>query len=1503
MAGNPIHIPTGNKYQREIDLSYPHLDLHFERHYNSQYSDSFKGVGYGWGLGYGTHIIEGSAFFEKIKNKTPPKQFFIEQGDGRRALFKRNNVSEPEVNSNTNIDHQYTGYLSSDGVITIKNDNAKWEWPNGKIIIFNTAGKISRVIHPAKATQHLNYNSKGKLKSIDSSYGGSLKLSWKDNFLTTVTGPDGIVVSYDFDETDNLTSVTYADKAYRSYHYEDTFNIHHLTGITDQNNQRYSTYAYNGQGQAILSEHRDGVGRVELHHGDGITTLKNSLGQETEYHWKQREHLIAITKVNGVGCSQCGEGNVSYEYNKDLLLISKTNQQGEIESYEWDKYNRLNRVSKKTGIKSTERELMRLTYTDKRTQPTQYITPSVIKGKEIKTTLTYDESGHVTHIEQLGWRPSVQEAAASKIKRSVQLTWKNNRLLRIDGPRTNVEDVTEFDYDNKGLISGFRRTNGKHVKILSRDDAGRPTQLQHNTNIPWTLKYNPQGYITEVSRGQLWRRFTYDGNRLHSVSDTTGKTIELEYDAAGRAIGWMDGRHRGQQINLNSEGQITQQRKLGLDEQQLWFTDYTYNDQALLSQVSPQDGIVSTLNYDQKNRLQGVTQTTSTSKSQWEYVWTAANWLESVNYLESNNQAPKTLQQFEYNKQGVLKSVSDANQSETTFIFDDFGNLIAEHSPDSGLNSYDYDPANNLIRHTNALEQVTDYRYDESNQLTQVIFDDGSKHTFTYKADQIQQVNNTEQSETFTYNGLGQVITREVAWHTPQNDITKTLRTSYDSKGLLKSQELASGQVVSYEYNPYGEISDISLDGNALLIDANSLDDSASEHSYTLGNGEQVTRRFDKGQLIGMHVDGTNDQLNAQASKIEQHWSYDNRGNINTGLRNNQHKNYQYDGRDRLIESTTPTASIQYYYDSNSNRTKAIINNDISTYEYNPNGNRLSLINAKLATPSNATSTQSTPIHDVAGNLTQLDDLHYDYNSQGRLKQITRSGETIAEYAYNSWGQRVKKTITQAGIGGKKSTRKTTYFLYNGHELQAEIDESGTVLASYIYFQNRPFAKVTQNNVYYIHTNAQNAPEWMTDNTQKIVWEATYHPFGEIHIAQEKQRLNLRLPGQYHDVESGLYYNDHRYYQPQWGRYITADPSGLNGGMNRYAYANANPVMQIDPLGLDACHINDSSFQVEEQGWLGWAWGGVKSGVSATGNFVWGVGEGAYDLGKGIVILGADVVVVATPIGDAIDVFFPGTEQAIRDKYSAAGSAIWNDPGLIIDAFVAPIQDDWNNGNRAQAVGRGFFEIASLVVTPAKLGKLGKAGDIVSDVVGDAPRVIHRVEDAGNVNNSVSNLNRIVSGTVRQTHPDHPLTGNALSRNGNRQVSPQGDVPTCGQHSCAMLTSSTGQNLDPINLINQTGAVPTNRNQLASLLNNNGVSAVASGGRSIDDLSLITRNGDPAIVRITGDNGFSHWVVVDGITKRNGTDVVAIRDPHGQQYFSPLSTFEESFSGDIVRAR
>ncbi len=113
------------------------------------------------------------------------------------------------------------------------------------------------------------------------------------------------------------------------------------------------------------------------------------------------------------------------------------------------------------------------------------------------------------------------------------------------------------------------------------------------------------------------------------------------------------------------------------------------------------------------------------------------------------------------------------------------------------------------------------------------------------------------------------------------------------------------------------------------------------------------------------------------------------------------------------------------------------------------------------------------------------------------------------------------------------------------------------------------------NTVAYYHHDHLQTPLQATDKAGNIVWSATYNVFGQATITTPNAtelvptiESNLRLPGQYEDTETGLHYNFNRYYDPQTGRYISQDPIGLAGGVNRFSYVNHNPLNNYDPSGL-----------------------------------------------------------------------------------------------------------------------------------------------------------------------------------------------------------------------------------------------------------------------------------------------------------------------------------------------
>ncbi len=117
----------------------------------------------------------------------------------------------------------------------------------------------------------------------------------------------------------------------------------------------------------------------------------------------------------------------------------------------------------------------------------------------------------------------------------------------------------------------------------------------------------------------------------------------------------------------------------------------------------------------------------------------------------------------------------------------------------------------------------------------------------------------------------------------------------------------------------------------------------------------------------------------------------------------------------------------------------------------------------------------------------------------------------------------------------------------------------------------------TRHATYFYQNDHLGTPQELVDTSGKVVWLARYRawgggkraPYGKSDPVGTDNRI--RFQGQYHDAETGLHYNRHRYYDPDSGRFISKDPIGLTGGVNVYQYA-PNPIGWVDPVGLSCCN-------------------------------------------------------------------------------------------------------------------------------------------------------------------------------------------------------------------------------------------------------------------------------------------------------------------------------------------
>ncbi|WMJ71871.1 RHS repeat-associated core domain-containing protein [Cytophagaceae bacterium ABcell3] len=108
-------------------------------------------------------------------------------------------------------------------------------------------------------------------------------------------------------------------------------------------------------------------------------------------------------------------------------------------------------------------------------------------------------------------------------------------------------------------------------------------------------------------------------------------------------------------------------------------------------------------------------------------------------------------------------------------------------------------------------------------------------------------------------------------------------------------------------------------------------------------------------------------------------------------------------------------------------------------------------------------------------------------------------------------------------------------------------------------------------------------PKEAYDKYGDSVWKCEHEAYGKVKSCEgEVGVIPFRFQGQYHDVETGLYYNRFRYYAPDEAMYVSQDPIRIWGGMNVFSYVS-DPNCLIDQFAHKDCFANDQATKWAEE--------------------------------------------------------------------------------------------------------------------------------------------------------------------------------------------------------------------------------------------------------------------------------------------------------------------------------
>jgi RHS repeat-associated protein len=207
----------------------------------------------------------------------------------------------------------------------------------------------------------------------------------------------------------------------------------------------------------------------------------------------------------------------------------------------------------------------------------------------------------------------------------------------------------------------------------------------------------------------------------------------------------------------------------------------------------------------------------------------------------------------------------------------------------------------------------------------------------------------------------------------------------------------------------------------------------------------------------------------------------------------------------------------------------------------------------------------------------------YNWSPTGLLQSVLTPDEKIVEHFYDPLSRRVLKRVSTAGHNGQaKELIATTRFVWDGDVLVHEIRQAAPIAKDAVTevrtycFEDDSFTPLAhrvgtadhaEGDWAHYLTDHVGTPESIVASDGALVEQLDHRGFRVAPTTPGPLSTPLRFPGQYEDLETGLAYNRFRYYDPSLGIFVSADPLGLDAGLNAFAYC-PNSLMWLDPLGL-----------------------------------------------------------------------------------------------------------------------------------------------------------------------------------------------------------------------------------------------------------------------------------------------------------------------------------------------
>ena len=1208
------------------DMSFPvrNFPMTVVRSYDSRDSSKQGDFGYGWSLAlsgaklsksgimgeYWSNPVVGPAYAPTYYiAETRPHEIIIDWGNGQKDSFILRPSPEYQMltpllsgfamvyrakNSQTTsrlealgagADFYYNAGLiiDMDNLGTYDPQKFKLTTEDGTVYVFGADGDVESITDIYGEIITINrdgiYHSDGKSILFNRDGAGR---------ITEISGPTGKTVSYSYDAAGDLVEVVDITDETTLFAYG---RGHYLADITDPRGVHAARVEYDDSGRMIAIVDAGGK-RIEIENdiAGRQQIVTDRLGNPTAYVYDARGNVLAVTDalgnttyneydLNGNPSSQTDAlGNItSFVYTPDGKLLSKVDALGNKVSASYNTQGLINSVSNMDVtqlIISYDNMGNPTEVEDKDGSKTIYNFDSKGQLKGVTDSIgqfigvTYDNAGNVT---------SVTRGDGASASYAYDTDGNCTSMTETRMGANGLETLTEtYSYDKAGNLVKTIRADGSVISseynnigkmAAATDEKGRRTtysydifgnleRISYSDGTSETFTYDAEGHNTAATDrlgrevkmaydavGNLLIKtysngstdtYVYDNKyRLVELTGVNGGTTKYEYDAADRNTAVINALGNRTEYTYDSISQM-----IGMKDANGNTFGYEYDSNGNRTKVVMPDGTSITSMYNVRNNI--ISQTDQNGYTTT-YAYDGADRLISVTDAEGG------VWNYAYDETGNLTSIKDAMHNETRFEYDNAGRVIKTTNAAGKVSAATYDESGLLLTSTDFGGKLTAYAYDNNDRLVRK--ESGNLWVdYSYTVDgNLDTATDASGVTHYAYDGMDGLTKVEY----PSG---LYIQYTYDKALRLTSLKTAYGSV-SYEYDL--------LDRLISAEDANGkttyrYDSNGNRTMVTYPNGISIVYEYDiLNRLVKEAV------KNSSGEDIDYYlYTIGNYGERLKAEEPGRTVTYVYDKLYRLtgeiITSNGATTDMRYTYDVVSNRLSKSVGGVATNYVYNE-------LNQLIGEAGIAYN------YDDAGNLISQSggdrNVFYEYDALNRLIRATiyHSADTVVEsYRYDFAGNRIEKTTEGA------ATRYLVDINTSYAQVIAELDGDGNLKAFYARGTELISRAVGGSVLYYIY-DGHGDTRMLVDQNRVISDTYSFDAWGNLLARTGNTDNPFLYCGEQYDAATGLYYLRARYMNPSTGTFISMDTYQGSpfdpASLHKYLYANANPVMYVDPSG------------------------------------------------------------------------------------------------------------------------------------------------------------------------------------------------------------------------------------------------------------------------------------------------------------------------------------------------